>query len=236
MCICTCADVSDFKYSGVKIFLLKLGSELKYLVEKFQSAIKMQRKYRPNFDEVENFHEVECTPNRRSSFKVNCYLRKIIWIYSNTYNSVNRSEKLKKDGSYHFKWNNYREMVLYSYENLHYVFKWMLEYLKVIVDVIVCFWLVKLRVIIALLAFIWFWGLTEEINTEENLGSKLLNICAKIMAFSYHLFLRKNSKLLKNACHLMQICAAVNCCTFCSNCLFAYNLNGNQCLNLIGRS
>ena len=43
------------------MFPLRLGSELQNLVKKFQSAMKVQTKYRPNFEQVENFHEVECT-------------------------------------------------------------------------------------------------------------------------------------------------------------------------------
>ena len=58
---CACADVLDFKYRDVKMFLLKLWSELQSLVKIFQSAMKIQTKYRPNFHEVENFHEVKCT-------------------------------------------------------------------------------------------------------------------------------------------------------------------------------
>ena len=51
---CTCADVSDFKYRDIKLFLLKREWELKYLVKKFQSTIKIQTKHRPNFHEVES--------------------------------------------------------------------------------------------------------------------------------------------------------------------------------------
>ena len=43
------------------MFLLKLGSELQKLVKKFLSAMKIQRKYKPNFFQAEYFHEVECT-------------------------------------------------------------------------------------------------------------------------------------------------------------------------------
>ena len=44
------------------MFPLKLGSELKNLVKRFLSTMKIQTKYRPNFHQVENFHEVKCTP------------------------------------------------------------------------------------------------------------------------------------------------------------------------------
>ena len=43
------------------MFPLKIGSELQNLVKNFQSAMKIQTKYRPNHDQVENFHEMECT-------------------------------------------------------------------------------------------------------------------------------------------------------------------------------
>ena len=59
---CACAGVSNFKYRDVKTFLLKLGSELQNRVKKFQSSMKIQTKYRLNFYEVKNFHELEWTP------------------------------------------------------------------------------------------------------------------------------------------------------------------------------
>ena len=34
--MCACAHVSNFKYRGPKIFLLKLESELQNLIKKFQ--------------------------------------------------------------------------------------------------------------------------------------------------------------------------------------------------------
>ena len=41
--MCTCADVLNFKYRDLKMFLLKLGSELQNLMKKSQSVLKMQR-------------------------------------------------------------------------------------------------------------------------------------------------------------------------------------------------
>ena len=40
--MCACADVLNFKYRDVKIFLLKLGSELQNLIKKFQSVLKKE--------------------------------------------------------------------------------------------------------------------------------------------------------------------------------------------------
>ena len=57
---CACADVSDFKYRDVKLFLLKLGAKLQNLVKKFLPAIKIQTKYR-NTKHRLNFHEVDYT-------------------------------------------------------------------------------------------------------------------------------------------------------------------------------
>ena len=37
--IWACADISDIKYKGVKIFLLKLGSEIQNLVKSFQAVL-----------------------------------------------------------------------------------------------------------------------------------------------------------------------------------------------------
>ena len=45
------------------MFPLKLGSELQNLVKEFQFAMKIKTKYRSNFHQVENFHEVKCTPS-----------------------------------------------------------------------------------------------------------------------------------------------------------------------------
>ena len=36
-----CADVLNFKYRELKMFLLKLGSEIQNLVKKFQSVLKI---------------------------------------------------------------------------------------------------------------------------------------------------------------------------------------------------
>ena len=54
-------SVSYFKYRDAKLFLSKLGSELKNLVKKFQSPMKIQKKCWLNFHEVENFYHVQCT-------------------------------------------------------------------------------------------------------------------------------------------------------------------------------
>ena len=39
--MCACADVLDFKYKNLKIFLLQLGSELQNLIKKFQPVLKI---------------------------------------------------------------------------------------------------------------------------------------------------------------------------------------------------
>ena len=39
--MCACADGLDFKYSNLKMFLLKLGSELQYFIKKFQFVLKI---------------------------------------------------------------------------------------------------------------------------------------------------------------------------------------------------
>ena len=39
--MCACADNLNFEYSGLKIFLLKLGSELQNLIKKFQPAVEI---------------------------------------------------------------------------------------------------------------------------------------------------------------------------------------------------
>ena len=44
--MCACADVLDFKYSDLKMFLLILGSELQNLIKKFQPVLK----YKQNTD------------------------------------------------------------------------------------------------------------------------------------------------------------------------------------------
>ena len=53
--MCACADVLNFKYRDLKMFLLKLESELQNLIKKFQPILT--EKYRLYF------HEVECTPH-----------------------------------------------------------------------------------------------------------------------------------------------------------------------------
>ena len=49
-----CADVSNFKYSDAKLFVLKRGSELQSLVKKFQSAMKYT-KIQTEFPQSEKF-------------------------------------------------------------------------------------------------------------------------------------------------------------------------------------
>ena len=49
-----CAYVSNFKYSDVKLFVLKRGSELQNLVKKFQSAMKYT-KIQTEFPQSEKF-------------------------------------------------------------------------------------------------------------------------------------------------------------------------------------
>ena len=44
--MCACADVLDFKYSDLKMFLLILGSELQNLIKKFQPVLN----YKQNTD------------------------------------------------------------------------------------------------------------------------------------------------------------------------------------------
>ena len=70
--MCICADVFNFKHKNLKMFLLKLGSELQYLIKKFQPVLKIKTKYRPHFHEVEYFHEVECTGVRPLPFQKVC--------------------------------------------------------------------------------------------------------------------------------------------------------------------
>ena len=57
---CASADVSDFKYKDVIMFLLKLGPELKNLVKKSNKQWKDEQNIDWNSTK-ENFHEVECT-------------------------------------------------------------------------------------------------------------------------------------------------------------------------------
>ena len=59
--MCACAHVWNFKYWDLKMFLLKLGSELQNLIKNFQSALKISTKCRLHFHEVEYFRKVECT-------------------------------------------------------------------------------------------------------------------------------------------------------------------------------
>ena len=39
--MCACADVLNFNYRDLKMFILKLGSEMQNLVKKFQSVLKI---------------------------------------------------------------------------------------------------------------------------------------------------------------------------------------------------
>ena len=39
--MCACADVSNFKYRNLKMFLVKLESELQNLIKKLQPALKI---------------------------------------------------------------------------------------------------------------------------------------------------------------------------------------------------
>ena len=39
--MCACPDVSHFEYMDLKMFLLKLGSELQNLIKTFESALKI---------------------------------------------------------------------------------------------------------------------------------------------------------------------------------------------------
>ena len=39
--MCACADVLNFKYRDLEMFLLKLGSELQNLIKKIQSVLKI---------------------------------------------------------------------------------------------------------------------------------------------------------------------------------------------------
>ena len=41
--MCACADVLNFKYSDLKMFLLKLESELQNLIKKFPSLLKIKK-------------------------------------------------------------------------------------------------------------------------------------------------------------------------------------------------
>ena len=59
--MCAYADGLNFKYSNLKMFLLKLGSALQNFIEKFQSVLKIKKKCRLHFHEVEYFQKVECT-------------------------------------------------------------------------------------------------------------------------------------------------------------------------------
>ena len=59
--ICVCTLISNFKYRSVKMFLLKIGSELPNLVKKFQTFLKIWANCSQNFYEVEYFHAVACT-------------------------------------------------------------------------------------------------------------------------------------------------------------------------------
>ena len=61
MAMWACADVLNFKDRDLKMFLLKLGSELQNLIKKIQSVLKIKTKCRLHFQEVEYFQEVECT-------------------------------------------------------------------------------------------------------------------------------------------------------------------------------
>ena len=41
--MCACADALNFKYRDLKMFLLKLGSELQHLIKKFQPILKIKK-------------------------------------------------------------------------------------------------------------------------------------------------------------------------------------------------
>ena len=85
--MCACADVSNFKYRDVKMFLLKLGSELPNLDIKFQPVLKIQTKYRLYF------HEVECTAGSNYVDNIQAGVTAIVAIL----NSKNKRKPKVKD-------------------------------------------------------------------------------------------------------------------------------------------
>ena len=101
---CACADVWDFKYSAVKILLLKLGTELQILVKRFQFATKMLTKYSPSF------HEVEYTPlaipprNEPPNFSFSFCCWRWTWFY----NQESRIRKKLQNSSNDHKRNMWR--------------------------------------------------------------------------------------------------------------------------------
>ena len=65
--IYVCVDISNFKYRFVKNFQLKLESMLQNLVKKFPVDLKISKKFRLNFQEVEYSYKIECLMGQYTS-------------------------------------------------------------------------------------------------------------------------------------------------------------------------